>query len=402
MSAPDSQPGPSSTRGRSLTLAVFIDALGAEVAERHRFLEGHLKTRARVDTVLGYSCTCVPTILTGRLPQEHGHFSFFRFDPDRSPFRGLEWLRFLPRAATSRARVRNVMSKVVGSYLGFKGYFSLYNVPFERLPYLDYTERKDLYEPGGIIEGQETLFDRLREEKISFALADWRADEATNTEALSRAIRTREVDFAYLYLARLDGIMHAAGPSDPAAEAHIRGYERTILKMVDLAEQNYDQVRLHVFSDHGMAPVREVIDLRSDIDALGLTFGVDYGAVYDSTMARFWYLRPGVQARIESALRHVRRGRWFETEEQVEAGCRFEDGRYGHGMFLLNAGVLMCPSDMGERPIAGMHGYHPADPDSTAFFGSSEAIAKPPRRLDGLHNLLLGSARQGQDMRAAA
>ena len=294
------------------------------------------------------------------------------------------------------------MSRAVGSYLGFNGYFNLYNVPFERLPYLDYTERKDLYEAGGIISGHPTLFDRLREERISFELADWRASEASNIEALSRAIRARGVDFAYLYLARLDGIMHAAGPSDPAASTHIRGYEATILKMVDLAEKNYDEVRLHVFSDHGMAPIRQVVDLRSQTDALGLTFGKDYGAVYDSTMARFWYLRPGVQGRIESALRRVTHGRWFETEEQKIAGCHFDDARYGHGMFLLNPGVLLCPSDMGERPIAGMHGYHPTDADSTAFFGSSEAILNLPRRLDDLHDLLLGSAREGRALRAEA
>lgn len=178
------------SRSRSLTLAVFIDALGAEVAERHGFLKGHLKTRARVDTVLGYSCTCVPTILTGRMPEEHGHFSFFRFDPERSPFRGMAWMRHLPKTLTSRARVRNVLSKAVGSYLGFNGYFNLYNVPFDRLPYLDYTERKDLYEKGGIIEGQDTIFDRLREERIDFVLADWRQSEAANTAAVAKAIES--------------------------------------------------------------------------------------------------------------------------------------------------------------------------------------------------------------------
>lgn len=396
-------PGPRAEKsGRTFTLAVFIDALGADIAERHRFLEGRLKTRARVETVLGYSCTCVPTILTGRLPQEHGHFSFFRFDPERSPFRGLEWMRFLPKSVTSRARVRNLMSRAVGSYLGYTGYFNLYNVPFERLPYLDYTERRDLYEAGGIIGGQETLFDRLRAEQITFSLADWRADEASNTEALERAIVAGDLEFAYLYLARLDGIMHMTGPGDDAARAHVRSYEQRILRVVDLAEKHYEHVHLHVFSDHGMAQIRGVVDLRSRIDALGLTFGKDYGAVFDSTMARFWYLRPGVQGRIEDALRDIREGRWFHAEEQKAAGCFFEDGRYGHAMFLLNPGVLMCPSDMGERPIAGMHGYHPSDADSTAFFGSTEAIAQPPRRLDDLHDLLLGSARANHARAQAA
>ena len=373
-------PAPGSGRGRSLTLAVFIDALGAELAERHGFLKEVLKTRARVETVLGYSCTCVPTILTGRLPHEHGHFSFFRFDPDRSPFRGIEWMKHLPKGLTSRARFRNVLSKIAARYLGFDGYFNLYNVPFDRLPYLDYTERRDLYEPGGIIGGQQTLFDHLREESISFALADWRLNEGDNTAFVRQAIEGKSIEFAYLYLARLDGIMHGAGPEDEAAGAHIRSYERRLLDLLDLARENYDEVRLHVFSDHGMAPIARTIDLRSRIDDLGLTFGTDYAAVYDSTMARFWFLRPSVKARIEDALRNVTEGRWFEAEEQRDAGCHFSDGRYGHAMFLLNPGVLLCPSDMGERPIAGMHGYHPSDPNSAAFFGSTEHVTAPRPR----------------------
>jgi hypothetical protein len=40
-----------------------------------------------LQTVLGYTSTCIPTILTGKSPQEHGHFSFFYYDPHESPFR---------------------------------------------------------------------------------------------------------------------------------------------------------------------------------------------------------------------------------------------------------------------------------------------------------------------------
>ncbi|MBI2951474.1 hypothetical protein HYY27_05230, partial [bacterium] len=60
---------------RKLALFVFIDAFGWEILRRRPFLDDLLKVKAPLTTVLGYSSTCDPTILTGRLPREHGHFS---------------------------------------------------------------------------------------------------------------------------------------------------------------------------------------------------------------------------------------------------------------------------------------------------------------------------------------
>ena len=63
----------------NLSLFVFIDAFGWEIQKRFPFFEGLLPYRFPLDTIFGYSSTCIPTILTGKLPREHGHFSFFRF-----------------------------------------------------------------------------------------------------------------------------------------------------------------------------------------------------------------------------------------------------------------------------------------------------------------------------------
>ena len=37
----------------------------------------------------------------------------------------------------------------------------------------------------------------------------------------------------------------------------------------------------------------------------------------------------------------------------------FPDRYFGELIFLVREGVLIVPSHMGERPIRGMHGYHP-------------------------------------------
>ena len=135
-------------------LFVFADALGWQQVERRAFLADLLPHRAKCDTLLGYSCTCDPSILTGALPAEHGHFSFFVFDPAKSPFRAARWLGWLPELLAGHHRVRNRVSRWWQKRLGYTGYFQLYSVPFRRLPHLDYTEKRDIYRPGGILGGQ--------------------------------------------------------------------------------------------------------------------------------------------------------------------------------------------------------------------------------------------------------
>ena len=51
---------------------MFIDALGWEIVNRFDFMTDELPFRAPVQMQFGYSSSAVPTILSGRRPEEHG------------------------------------------------------------------------------------------------------------------------------------------------------------------------------------------------------------------------------------------------------------------------------------------------------------------------------------------
>ena len=136
------------TKPRRLSLFVFIDALGFKIAESNDFFRPQSKTRTALGTIFGYSCTCDPTILTGKLPRDHGHFAFYRYDPGNSPFKGHRWLALLPKSLMNRGRVRAKLSQILKPLHGFTGYFQLYNMPFKRLHLFDYTEKNDIFEKG--------------------------------------------------------------------------------------------------------------------------------------------------------------------------------------------------------------------------------------------------------------
>jgi hypothetical protein len=380
---------------RRLSLFVFIDALGWELSQRHAFLDGLTTVRSPLATIFGYSSTCDPTILTGKLPREHGHFAFFTYNPAQSPFRHYRMLRVLPKSIMDRGRIRGKLSRVMKRFHGYTGYFQLYNMPFEHLHLFDYSEKRSLFEPGGINSGAPTIFDVLREHGIPFSRSE-SFSETASIARLEAGIDRGEVTFAYLFFGALDGVLHAQGTRASAVSEHIRWYEERLTRLVDRAARQYEAVRLFVFSDHGMTDITGTCDLMRRIDRLGLRFGVDYAAVYDSTMARFWFLTGTARERIEAALREEPQGRILSEEQLAEWGCDFPHHEYGELFFLLHPGVLLCPSFMGARPLAAMHGYEPQDQDSVACFLSNVPVAPLPRRLEDLYDVMRREALQGR------
>src|SRR6266852_2291189 len=380
-----------------LSLFVFIDAFGWELARKYPFLDELLVTKRPLGTVFGYSSTCDPTILTGKLPREHGHFSFFYHNPAGSPFGFCRLLRFLPKPITRRGRVRRVISRLIRRYYGYTGYFQIYTMPFRYLPLFDYSEKRDIYQKGGINGGCPTIFDYLRDNRIPFYLSDWSASEERNLRVLSESLQRGEIRFAYLYLAAMDAVLHEHGTDSPRVASKIQWYERQLRGILETAQPKYSQVRMFLFSDHGMTDTVGLVDLRARIEALGFRLGVDFNAVYDSTMARFWFFNKQARERIVEALGAEAHGRILTRADLTEYGCDFSDSKYGELFFLLEPGYLLCPSYMGETPLAGMHGYAPDHKDSVALFASNVTPEPMPRRLDDLYGLMLSeiSAKTG-------
>jgi hypothetical protein len=315
--------------------------------------------------VFGYSSTCVPSILSGRWPDEHRNWCYFVYDPENSPFRTLRWLRWLPTAVTGRRIFRRWLTKFVKVQLNFRGYFDLYNIPFRYIHLFDFTEKKSPLQPKGMNRGPN-IFDHLTEQKIPYFVTDPTTSEEANRDRLIGQLRTGEIDFGFVYWAGLDGLLHRVGNKSPEVPAKLRVYEEWIRSVLEAAKGQYSDVRLYIFSDHGMANCDELLDLKAKIDPLGLEMGKDYAVVYDSTMARFWFFNDAARSKVTAVLKTVPEGRIVPDTELKGLRAHFEDGYFGQLLFLVREGVLIVPSHMGERPIRAMHGYHPDDPHSYA------------------------------------
>ncbi|HEY1050329.1 MAG TPA: alkaline phosphatase family protein [Prosthecobacter sp.] len=373
-----------------LDLFIMIDACGWEIIKtRPEFLRQAAPHRRRLESVFGYSSTCVPSILSGCWPDEHHNWCYFIHDPERSPFASLRWLRWIPKALTSRRIVRRHLTRLVKRRLGFQGYFDLYNIPFQQIHLYDFTEKKSPLKPQGMNRG-ENIFDQLTAREVPYFVTDPDLGEETNRDRLDADIASERIRFAFQYWAGLDGLLHRVGNQAPEIDQKLAEYEAWITRTLELAHQHYRSVTLHVFSDHGMANCDTHLDLGEQIDALGLQVGKDYNVVYDSTMARFWFLNDEARQHISTALSSIGGGHIVPDSELKNMRAYFEDGRFGQLIFLVDEGTLIVPSHMGERPIRAMHGYHPHAPQSYAtLFSSTPDVPADITHIPHIHRLML-------------
>jgi len=360
---------------------VFVDALGWEQVERYDFLRDLLPNRRKIEMQFGYSCTAIPTILTGERPSVHGHLAFYDWAPKKSPFKAMRFLAMFlrPRSFWRRGRVRHQLSKLVKKLYGFTGYFQLYGVPVERLPKLDYCEKTDLFVRNGL-SPVKNLADVWEEQGFKWHISDWRLPEDENFRIAGDLFRRGAVDRAFVYSAAFDALQHDNVGRDEVLRPKVERYADTIRALHAALVEGGKPFELTVFSDHGMTPLRGTVDAPAALAKTGLVWGEDYASCIDSTMARFWWLAKGAKEKVHEAFAAFP-GRWLTEEEMRHHGIFREDRKFGDDIFLAEPGVQFAPSDMGVKPLNGMHGFDPADKDSCAAWLSTVPVPSSVSRV---------------------
>ena len=367
---------------------VFVDALGWEQVVKYNFLDDLLPHRRKIEMQFGYSCTAIPTILSGERPSAHGHLAFYDYAPERSPFRAMRFLApFLrPRSFWRRGRVRHQLSKLIKRLYGFTGYFQLYGVPIERLPKLDYCEKTDLFVRGGLAP-LKNLADVWEEQGLKWHISDWRRPEAENFRIAEGLFRRGEVDRAFVYSAAFDALQHDNVGRDDVLRPKVRAYADSIRALHRALVASGRPFELTVFSDHGMTPLKGTADAPAALSKTGLVWGRDYASAIDSTMARFWWINADAEGKVRAAFTGMP-GHWLTEDEMRYHGIWRDDHKFGDAIFLADAGVQFCPSDMGVKPLNGMHGFDPADKDSAAACLSTAPLPEGMARVSDYFKLM--------------
>ena len=350
------------TAARPRHLILLVDALGWTTAQRTGFLSDLLPFRRRLTTVFGYSSTAIPSLLTGAWPVDHGHWFLFRRARGRSPFALAKWVARLPGGVGDRWRVRVKLQEYWRNKAKIRGYFSLYNTPMRLLSQLEPVETKDTWAPGAFPD-TPTLVDFLAARGEPYHVSDWRIPDEEKFRRAEAICATAPPATVLLYLTEIDAVQHRVGTVHPVLDETLQRLEERIRALRALLMQA-GPVAVTLFSDHGMTDVTGHEDLMGALARAGLQRGRDFEGFFDSTVARFWEIRN--EEALREALGRLSWGRILDSETLREWGVDFPRREYGDLFFLADPGMLILPSDMGTEPLAGMHGYDPADPSADA------------------------------------
>jgi len=374
---------------RRLNIFVLIDALGWEIIKDQPFLNAELPVRMPLKTVLGYSSGAIPTLLTGRCPAETGHWNLFYYDPKGSPFKWLSWFSVLPKRALDNRVGRKLIKELGRRVLGMGPLFDC-SVSPQLLPLFNYIEKLNIYDAGGIA-GSTSIFDLLNRRGMAHKVYTYhRFSDAEILELAQKDVESGKELFYFLYLSELDGLLHQRRGEDAVTTERLGWYEQKLRRVFSSARRRDSEASMTIISDHGMTPVHSTSDLVGRIERLGFKMPKQYLAVYDSTMARYWCFDEGARVAITAELENTSCGRILPDSELQSLGIFFPDRRYGEIVFLLEPGWLFARSDFngsGWKP-AGMHGYHPSDPNSDAIFLSNRQPAHAMRTITDIYPLL--------------
>ena len=358
---------------RRLHVVVLIDALGWEIIKDRPFLNDELPFRRPLETVLGYSSGAIPTILTGLQPAQTGHWNLFYYDPQGSPFRWLRWFSFLPARLLDNRISRKAIKELGRRVLGMGPLFECAVSP-ALLPLFNFVEKRNIYAECGI-PNSVSIFDLLRAREVPYRVYSYHQfSDARIVEQACSDIQAGNTNFFFLYLSEMDHFLHSKCDDPRSVAERLAWYDRQLREVFKVAARKDPEMTFTVISDHGMTPVHSQYDLVGKIEALGFSMPKDYLAVYDSTMARYWFFDEEARRSIVAELERTSCGRIVKDSELDRLGILFPDRRYGEIVFLLDPGWLLTTSDFngnGWHPV-GMHGYHPSDSHSDAIYLSNQ------------------------------
>lgn len=233
-----------------------------------------------------------------------------------------------------------------------------------------------------------SILDQVAARGLEYRVYSYR--QLPDAEILERAatdIAAGAASFFLLYLSELDGFLHMHCTEREELSKHLRWYEKRLSRVFQLARAADPEAIVAVVSDHGMTPVMRHFDVAQKIAALNLKMPLDYLAVFDSTMARFWLFSERAKESIRACLSHLTCGDILADEDLRRLGVYFSDRRYGELIFLLRPGWLFSQSNFNGSSWQprGMHGYNPADPFSDAIFLCNRPPSFPMKTIADVH-----------------
>jgi predicted AlkP superfamily pyrophosphatase or phosphodiesterase len=302
-------------------------------------------------------------MLTGVYPETSGHFTWYRYDPENSPFRWIRPFGFLGGAA-SYNRLAKVAIRMATKALTQTVRPDPTFIPLSQLPYFDLSiNKRPLKEELSHLVNLLSICDENGLRYLN-ALNTFRMIGSKRYAGLLGQVRGSIVagdpyDAYLLHLGELDGLGHKYGPDMVFLGDTLRLIDQELERLCQTVRERYGGYKVLLVSDHGMRRVTGVLDLWRDLEQLEYRAPKDYLFFLDSALARFWFRSIRARREVLTLLNQTGNGHVLSEEEMKRHRIAFTDNSYGEVLFWLEKGFLVCPSFFQKEQVhtLGMHGY---------------------------------------------
>jgi predicted AlkP superfamily pyrophosphatase or phosphodiesterase len=362
-------------------LLIFIDSFPHYYLEKTKYL-CEFETVAQVTPGFGYSVNCQAELFAGMSPDELGYFCEWTYDPVYSPTRTLKFIFHVLDPAKKIYYLDRLIHKGLQ-----KIYADIKNIPFRYLSVM----RKDgksvfsedfksnsLVKLPGLKKILSLHYNHLHMEEI---------DLVVYKKAI-KCLESNEFNSFLISFTKLDEIAHWHGVGSLRYDQKITCLDQWITDLRNKFLAKHRKGKVVVVSDHGMVNVKE--GRRIELEKyFGEPSDKTYYYFLDGTISRIWTFESKVKKAMEDYLTNLKIGRIVPPLERKEYGI--DSKRFGDIVFLIDEGLMFCPSFWGGKLSKAMHGYHPKLESQKGIFLLSEhedSIANRMMRGTEVYNFL--------------
>ena len=361
-------------------LSVFADGVRFDSLQYMPFVNS--LNSVPLETVLGYSITCHPSMYTGVYPNKHkiafhwvkgkkknGPYTFLSYFPDFFPFSNA-----YIQALASHYFAKLFLKKKASPFMG---YGKLLNLPMKFWNQIDINEFKYWDDDNYINEDIKTIFELVRKHKYKHHISNLHKPNLGKLNAV-KTVDPKNYDWIYYFIGESDHVSHEF-------EQHSKEGKEFLLKLDNFIKIEYnkfynlygkDGFDLIFWSDHGHIPIKKRIDLYSLFKQKGINLKNSFHLV-DSTTVRFWPKNNAEKDKIVQIMNEIPEVNLMQDADYKNLHIAKDTDLYGELFYYLKAGTVFIYTIHGfGKTTKSMHGYHPKDEGNDGLFVSNNKIIK--------------------------
>lgn len=359
-------------------LSIFADGVRFDSLEFMPFLKTF--NNAPIETVLGYSITCHPSMYTGVYPDKHKiAFHWVKGQKKNGPYTFLSYFpNFFP---FSNSYVQAVASHFYAKFFlkkkasPFMGYGKILNLPMKFWNQIDINEFKYWDDDNYINEDIKTIFELVRKNNYKYHVSNMHKPFLGKLHSV-RTVDPKDYDWVYYFIGESDHVSHEF------TQHSIQGIE-FMNKLDDFIKNEYkrfeslygkDGFEFIFWSDHGHIAIEKQIDLYDFFRKNKLNLKSSFHLV-DSTTARFWPKTEAEREKIMEVMDKIPEATLVKDEDFKKLHLANESNLYGELFYYLEGGVVFLYTIHGfGKDTKSMHGYHPDSEGNDGLFVTNKRI----------------------------